>query len=477
LYAVTLKVTNSNGCSDTSSREVHIPACITAGFDQNIQSACTNTEVSFFDQSLPVNLINQWYWNFGDGSDTLYTSFAGTIKHRYSNPGTYNVMLRILAGVNGQSYMDSIVRQVTIQPSPEVSFLALPACFNQINLFHDRSNSFGVDIISRIWNFGEPVSGINNTSSLTNPTHIYHSPGKYTVKLSLVNKTGCRDSLNKTVRVYGLPRAGFTNSIVCSANPVYFNDRSIIADTVFEAWKWNFGDPNTKKDTSGLSDPVYTYKEEGNYIVRLIVRDKNGCNDTTDSTITVYPSPVSAFILSENFRNMTGKIHLINKSEDADSYFWDFGNGITSTDENPVVTYSRDGNYTIMLASFNHFGCADTSYYDYELRFRGLFVPNAFVPESGLDGVNLFKPVGIGLKKYKVEVFDSWGHMLWESSSLDDQGRPTEGWNGRKSNGDLYQQGNYVWIISAVFTDGTTWEGSDIGKGEYSTMGTVVLIR
>ena len=130
-----------------------------------------------------------------------------------------------------------------------------------------------------------------------------------------------------------------------------------------------------------------------------------------------------------------------------------------------------------MLISANYFGCADTSYYKYEILFKGLYVPNAFAPTTDIQGVNKFKPVGVNLKQYKIEVFDSWGHLLWGSSVLDGDGRPVEGWDGRKSNGDLYQQGTYVWKISAMFIDGTIWEGSDIGKGEYKSIGTVTLIR
>jgi len=226
-----------------------------------------------------------------------------------------------------------------------------------------------------------------------------------------------------------------------------------------------------------LRNPVYKYKKEGNYDVLLIIRDNHGCYDTVDSTVTVNPSPISAFIIIDNISNMTGKIQLRNKSEGADSYFWDFGNGYSSTDEDPYVTYKEDGTYTIMLISVNHFGCADTSYFKYDLLFKGLYVPNAFSPTSDIQGVNVFKPVGINLKQYKVQVFDSWGNQLWESSNLDSFGRPVDSWNGRKSNGELYQSGTYVWKINATFIDGTVWEGSDIGKGEGKTMGHVTLIR
>jgi len=172
-----------------------------------------------------------------------------------------------------------------------------------------------------------------------------------------------------------------------------------------------------------------------------------------------------------------GKIQLQNKSEGADSYYWDFGNGLTSTEENPIVDYKQDGQYTIMLVASNSFGCLDSTFLPYEMLFKGLYVPNAFIPESEIQGVNVFKTAGINLKEYKIQVFDPWGQVLWESSLLDTFGRPVEAWNGRKANGEIYQSGTYVWKINAIFIDGTIWEGSDIGKGNYKNMGTVTLIR
>ena len=70
----------------------------------------------------------------------------------------------------------------------------------------------------------------------------------------------------------------------------------------------------------------------------------------------------------------------------------------------------------------------------------------------------------------------TWGHLLWESSKIDSEGRPLEGWDGTY-NGTLMPQGTYMWKASAVFIDDTIWQGSDIGTGEYKTVGTVSLIR
>jgi hypothetical protein len=65
---------------------------------------------------------------------------------------------------------------------------------------------------------------------------------------------------------------------------------------------------------------------------------------------------------------------------------------------------------------------------------------------------------------------------MWESTAIDENGVPTEAWDGTFQ-GVLMPQGTYMWKVNAIFTDGTVWRGSDIGKGKGSAMGTVTLIR
>ena len=476
-YRVGLKVTNSFGCYDTISQMVGKLSCISASFIQNVPGACTNASVIFTDNSQPVNQVSSWHWIFGDGTDTTYTKYSHEIRHTYTNSGDYYVRLLITAIVDGHTFADTAKGMLTINHAPEALFSANPVCLNKATTFKDLSINYGVDIASWKWNFGDPSSGIENFSASPNPSHKYYIAGTYDVNLVVINKSGCKDSLTKPTRVFRLPGAKFDNNLACSDNPTYFFDKSIVIDTSIERWYWNFGVPGMKKDTSMLKNPSYVYKKDGNYNVKLIVQDYHKCYDTVDSTITVHPSPLSAFIVIDNISNMAGKIQLQNKSEGADSYYWDFGNGLTSTEESPIVTYKEDGEYIITLVASNSFGCLDSTFFMYKMLFKGLYVPNAFVPESQIQGVNVFKPVGVNLKEYKVEVYDSWGQLLWESSLLDSFGRPVEVWNGRKANGEIYQSGTYVWKINAVFIDGTIWEGSDNGKGESKTMGTVTLIR
>ncbi len=476
-YDVILKITNTSGCSDTVSMRVQRIPCIKAAFVWDTNMLCARYPVAFSDSSLPVSRINSWRWIWGDGTpDTNYTVHATGLTHTYASGGTYPVKLIIDATVSGTPVVDSITQNIVIHPTPQTYFSNPAACLNQINLFADTSETFGAQITSWKWNFGAPYSPLNDTSSLRNPPHTYDSAGWYDVKLVLTNKFGCKDSLTKPTRVWAIPEAKFSNSVACSGNPTTFEDISIIGDTAIGYWHWNFGDISTKKDTSLVQDPVYYYKNTGDYYVNLIVGDRNGCRDTIIDTVTVYTTPVSIFTLTDTYNGMTGKVLLNNKSEGASSYYWDFGNGVTSTDENPIVTYSQDGTYIIKLVSTNDENCTDSSYYKYEVLFRGLYIPNAFSPSNTNVAVRLFKPVGINLKQYHIQVFDNWGHMVWESTKLDSQGKPEEGWDGT-FNGTLMQQGVYMWKASAIFIDDSIWEGSDIGQGDFKTIGTVTLIR
>ncbi len=472
-YPVTLIITNVNGCIDSVTRMVQRFPCIAAGFTQNAPLCARNT-IAFTETSLPVSLINQWHWFWGDGQDTVYTSQSSPITHYYADSGTYQVKLRIQALVDGTVVTDSITRLVRINPTPLPAFSNVAVCLNETTQFRDTSEIYGATITRWQWNFG---TGPADTSNLKNPTYLYDTAGIYNVRLIMTNKFGCVDSLTKPTRIYGLPVARYENTTPCTEDPVFFSDISDTADAAIRHWHWSFGDPNTLSDTANVQNPNYRYPEAVDYTVQLIVEDQFGCLDTYDSTISVHITPVSAFTVINEFNGKQGQVKMNNVSTGATGYLWQFGNGKSSTDPEPVALFTEDNTYTITLIAFNQFECTDTTYFRYELLFKGLYVPNAFSPSGTNLGVRLFQPVGINLKQYHAQVFDIWGHMLWESTKLDDKGSPIEGWDGTYE-GVLMPQGNYMWKIKALFVDDTQWEGSDIGVGgSGKTMGTVSLIR
>jgi gliding motility-associated-like protein len=309
-----------------------------------------------------------------------------------------------------------------------------------------------------------------------NACHLYTNPGKYNVRLIVQNSVGCIDTLLRKVTVYKHPKADFTVPEVCSRESVVFKNLSQPGDTVITRYSWHFGDMNNPVDTSNLKSPDYIYPRDGIYLVHLLVKDAFGCSDTLTKHETVLLSPVSAFTIIKDINGVPGRIRMDNESINATLYEWDFGNGIKSNEEDPLITYANDGSYQIRLITWAANNCSDTTYLNYEFMYHNLFVPNALSPENVIPEVRIFKPIGVNLKEYHVEIFDAWGHLIWGSRLLDDDGRPTEGWDGTL-NGEVMPQDTYVWKISATFKDGTVWEGSDIGKGTGKTMGTVTLIR
>jgi PKD repeat protein len=473
-YIVKLIVTNNRGCVDSITRTVQKFPCIQAGFDVN-DTLCARYSIAFTETSTPVSRINSWKWSWGDGTpDTTYTTYGSPIYHTYSTAGTYPVTLTITSLVNGTTITDNLMGSVTIRPTPVTYFANVPVCLNQFTLFRDTSQVFEENITSWNWNFG---SGPGGTSTLRNPPYRYDTAGIYDVKLVVSNKFGCTDSLTKPTRVYGLPVANYESSAACSGDPTFFTDKSMKSDTTLAVWRWSFGDPATLRDTSRLQNPSYIYPDPQEYTIRMIVKDHYGCVDTVDSIVKVNVTPVSAFTVINGYNNKQGQVKMNNVSTGAESYQWEFGNGKYSSEENPVALFTEDGTYTIKLISLNQFDCSDTTYYQYELLFKGLYVPNAFSPSGASLGERLFQPKGINLIQYHVAVFDIWGHLMWESTKLDEYGAPKEGWDGTYK-GNLMPQGNYMWKISAVFVDNSQWEGSDIGVGTSTkTMGTVMLIR
>ncbi|MEI6172318.1 MAG: PKD domain-containing protein [Bacteroidota bacterium] len=477
IYPVTLVITNIHGCIDSVTKDVQRFPCIMAEFTYK-DTLCARNKIAFTDNSLPVSRINQWHWSWGDGKDTTYLTHTTPVMHTFANGGTYSVTLTVQALVNGSTIVEHKSNSVKIRPTPVALFANEPVCLNQVTFFRDTSLTYGEKNTWWHWSFsGNPKDPTNgDTSNVKNPNHLYDTAGTYKVYLTVHNAYGCLDTLNKSTRVYSLPTASYDNTMACAGDPTLFTDKSAKGDTLLWKWRWFFGDPTSLKDTSQLQNPSYKYPNTGDFSMRMIVKDHFGCIDTIDSTVTVNITPVSAFTLENGYNGKQGQVKLNNLSSGADNYTWEFGDGKSSTDVNPVTAYTEDGTYIIKLISFNNFECSDTTLYQYKLLFKGLFVPNAFSPTNNNLGVRLFIPVGMNLKQYHVTVFDSWGHLMWESYKIDDKGRPVEGWDGTFE-GNLMPQGNYIWKISALFVDDTSWSGSDTGQGNYNTMGSVTLIR
>ena len=199
--------------------------------------------------------------------------------------------------------------------------------------------------ISWFWNFGD-----GDTSTQQNPIHTYSLPGTYTVSLTTVTANGgCAQTINNfsTFIVHG-GYAGYTHTD--SQCPPY---QSCFQDTSFHAvsWLWDFGDGAYSTD----QNPCHYYGAPGYYSVSLSITTADGCQYSTMQSNAVYFSPFGANFYSipqDSVLPMT--IDFFANSIGATGWLWIFGDGDSSTAENPIHTYTDSGTFNVTLIITNN---------------------------------------------------------------------------------------------------------------------------
>jgi gliding motility-associated-like protein len=191
------------------------------------------------------------------------------------------------------------------------------------------------------WNFGDPKSGINDTSSKSEPAHFFSDTGIYKVKLRVSVGGLCSDSTTTTVKVY----PGFfpdfeINPPFCENTLIQFKDGTKTNYGQPTGWKWDFGDLNEPGDTSNKSQDRYQYKNPGIYMVKLIVGNTFGCVDSVSKEVTIRANPVLTRPL--NFPNDT-LICIIDtlqlKTNAPGSFIWSPNYNISNiTSPSPLVS-------------------------------------------------------------------------------------------------------------------------------------------
>jgi len=199
-------------------------------------------------------------------------------------------------------------------------------------------------------------------------THLFDEPGAHNIKVTAkyLNSNICyvdEQELNFVFDVYNPPVAGFSVSGSCALEPVLFSDASTSATIKpVIGWNWDFGDGTT----SNLQHPTHKYATSGTFTVKLVVDNGTGClSDVNEQTLLVRPLPLASFSASQV--NCTdNSITFTDASVTSDGiitqWFWDFGDGNTSHEQNPTHIFSRVGDYIIKLNVMNSFGCTSNSY-------------------------------------------------------------------------------------------------------------------
>lgn len=459
-YVVTLTGTSlTNGCTAQISQTVQVSINPIAAFVAVPTSGCMPLNVQFTNQSVNATFS---HWNFGDGN----TSGLQNPSHVFTSSGVYTVQL-IVENANGCT--DTIAQNITVHPLPvaDFTFTSTSTCYTPSDFVFTNQSTGAIDYS---WDFGN-----GTTSTLTNPTTSYVAAGNYTISLTATNQYGCVDVFTQQVTIYPTPEAAFQlpTDIACANDLLEFVSASNFADSIV----WMFGDGSTAVG----STVDHTYLSAGSYNITIMAYGAGGCGDTLTiaTPIVINPDPIADFsyVNVQIPDPVSGTVEFTNLSFGANTYEWQFGNGVTSNEVDPVHRYHSYGEFEALLIATNSFGCVDSIYKMVEVTFfNGLFLPNAMYPGHADFEVSHFVPKGVGLKTFLVQIYDDWGNLIWESNALDINGRPTEAWDGTYK-GKPVQQDAYVWKVVATFLDESIWEGKEYSDGIYREAGTVTVIR
>lgn len=361
---------------------------------------------------------------------------------------------------------DSII--VPSKPHLEASFQVDPEMQVYPNATVSVNNASTQTNATHLWDFGDGFSATNENPA----SHDYEQPGDYTIRLS-IEESNC-DSYD-SVKVNIQPAEpivdfSFDPGEGCAPLTVNFTNLTKYGDP--ETYKWDFGDG---EEISYDDHPTHTYYYPGVYSVKLEASNISGIINTSVKKliIEVFPAPHADFqIRPEMVKLPDDPIYTTNYSSDADSYFWDFGDGSSSSEFEPSHVYLDTGFYDITLIAKTDKGCMDTVVYENMVEViegNEIRIPNAFTPS--LDGStggsrygngrnDVFYPVTEGVIAYKMQVYNRWGELLFDTVDK------SQGWDGYYK-GKVCAPDVYIYKIDFKFMDGR----------EVMKFGDVMLIR
>jgi gliding motility-associated-like protein len=395
---------------------------------------CIGQTITFTNTSVNQSQNQNYFWNFGDPNSASDTSLVYSPSYTYQDTGTYYVTLIVN---RGGTCTDTLKKSVYVYPPLDINF-------NKPNRYCVKSNSVnfaaaGVFLPNNStydWNF---PSASPATSTLQNPTGInFTSAGLFSVTL-IAKQFACRDTFIDSIRILNRPLAKINNfeTQLCDPGTMAFSNGSISEYGGSYVWQMSDG------ASYSTYEPSHTFSPAGSYSVLLTMYRGAPCPDTSATiftSITVNPLPVPIFSVTPDHMSIFDpEVTVTNGTTgNINSCYYDFGDAQSAYQLTGVHTYSLPGKYTITQTIVNNFGCIAKTTRDIEIypEFR-FWAPNAFSPdENNLNEV--FTPVTVGVKSYKFTIFDTWGHVMFESTEAN------KGWDG-KIGGKVCTQGIYVW--------------------------------
>jgi gliding motility-associated-like protein len=345
-------------CVDEEIKSVTIKASPKVQFS-NVPGICLDAQPYQIIEVAELGGLNGSFIYSGKG-----VSATGIFNPAIAGVGVHTIQSLFITATGCR---DSATNTVEVWPRPAADFTIVnPTCETQAITITDKSVANAGNLAQWNWTYSDGGSSAGNPTS-----HIFNAAGNYNVTLQVITNRNCTSvPVTKAIKVNPLPLVDFDLPKVClPAGTAPFNNKSTIADGSQQqfTYLWNFGDPNAggnNANTSTAKNPTHNYSALGPYTVSLGVTSKDGCKSSLNKQLVdVFPQPQAKFN-SVNEVCVGKEIQFTDEStgivRDINKWQWNFGDGRTSTAQNPVHLYVETGEYSVTLTVYTTEGCVSS---------------------------------------------------------------------------------------------------------------------
>jgi gliding motility-associated-like protein len=361
-YTLKYKVTSDHGCTDSAQKKISLLERPISTFSINDSIQCFSTNsFSFTNKTTFSDLTTLSYiWNYGDGSKT-----TGKVPKSLSYPAANYYTVQLIASSYLNNCVDTLNKIMVVAPhaTPDYSIDNDSQCL--------RTNKFTFTNLSKVkfgtltynWNFGD-----NTKDTAANPAKKYNNGSNYSVKLVATTNYNCKDSISKPLVLIPHPKSNFTvnDSTLCKVQSLGItNKTTVLYGTFNQVWHFDEG-----ADETTLNINSKKLIASGFHPVRLAVISNFGCTDTITKRVFVEQSATTKISIVENdsqcLRGNKTQFNVFSQGGiiSLSSYTWQFGDGNSSTIQNPTHTYNTDSSFKVSAETVSSNGCLDTAYFD-----------------------------------------------------------------------------------------------------------------
>ena len=367
-YFVEMVAETQYGCDDVADTIISVHSYLKADFSVTDNEGCPPFETTFKNHSVG-HPDNTYEWQIDGSTVSGAPNDTSEFTHEFENntPSIQEHEVKLIArNEHGCTsvYEDTIRVYQNVKASFDFNSPA-EGC-NPLTVDFSGEPSVGPAGTMYNWEFGDGAS-----SSQKNPGHVYYNydnqvDEEFEVRLTVSSPFYCSDDTSATIEVFHQPEAKFNIDETASCPPLEPTmENESVGHSTFE---WRFGDGSTNTVDNEVS---YEYTNDSNavkpYHLELYVETGENCKDSTGLTLNVYPNVEADFSFEDGDADchpFVAELNAADNSLNADSYYWEFGDGNTSGQENPVHRFtnlsSQDTTYPVFLRATSEYDCWDT---------------------------------------------------------------------------------------------------------------------